>query len=91
MKTSRNVLSVASLIIFLLTVFTTQLAMAADPVGSAKEDWRMRKGGVIYHGAGAFWLTGEPTTTQRFGTIKTETEAWKKVFELAKENPSNPP
>ena len=90
MKARRNVLSVASLIIFLLTAFTTQLAMAADPVGSAKEDWRMRKEGNIVHGSGSYFLS-EDTKTMLFRDIKTEKEAWAKVLKLAIDNPSNPP
>ena len=66
MKARRNVLSVASLIIFLLTAFTTQLAMAADPFEiyhSANFKGRVNNYGVGQH---EFHVGGDSKTMGSF-------------------------
>ena len=74
---------VASLLL-LTSVLFSNAAIAAEP------GWHSRSTGNIVHGPGSYYTT-EKDVTREFEGIKTEAAAWKKVLQLAKENPSNPP
>ena len=78
------------LVVASAAIFAPAVCFGDPGLETFKQKWKMRVDGNAIHGPGSYYL-GDATVTQRFTSITTEADAWKKVYELAKSQKSNPP